>query len=51
MLLVVLKNRHHEALLTQGKNYKLTEKAVLSLSKTMFRYDLPLYLHIVCLHG
>ena len=33
MLFIVWQNRHHEALLTQGNNFKLTEKTVLSLSK------------------
>ena len=33
MLFIVWQNRHHEALLTQDNNFKLTEKAILSLSK------------------
>jgi hypothetical protein len=49
MLLVVWKIRHHEALLIQSNNCNLLEKAILSLSTIIFRYDLPLYLHIVCL--
>jgi hypothetical protein len=30
---IVWQNRHHEALMTQGNNFKLTEKTILSRSK------------------
>jgi hypothetical protein len=33
MLFIVWQIRHHEALLTQGNNCKLTGKTMLSLSK------------------
>jgi len=30
---IVWQNRHHEALMTQGNNFKLTEKTLLTLAK------------------